>query len=70
MGCEGLQYCSNYNSRPTELFRSCSAQADRAARGDVQLWGQGTIRLPLMDDIPVKGKYLFLGTILCSVQAM
>ncbi|XP_039290122.1 reversion-inducing cysteine-rich protein with Kazal motifs isoform X1 [Nilaparvata lugens] len=47
LGCEGLSYCTNFNNRPTELFRSCSSQADEAARYDVALWQQkGFLSLP------------------------
>ncbi|XP_058833021.1 reversion-inducing cysteine-rich protein with Kazal motifs isoform X1 [Topomyia yanbarensis] len=38
LGCDGLSYCSNFNNRPTELFRSCRAQSDNAARNDVEQW--------------------------------
>lgn len=38
LGCDGLSFCTNFNNRPTELFRSCSAQADEAARNDVLQW--------------------------------
>ncbi|KAK6628054.1 hypothetical protein RUM44_010536 [Polyplax serrata] len=47
LGCDGLSYCSNFNNRPTELFRSCSPQADEAARYDMALWQQqGYLTLP------------------------
>lgn len=47
LGCDGLSYCTNFNNRPTELFRSCSSQADDAARYDVALWQQqGFLSLP------------------------
>lgn len=46
LGCEGLNYCTVFNNRPTELFRSCSPQTDDAAHYDVTLWRrQGTINL-------------------------
>lgn len=38
--CEGLSFCTNFNNRPTELFRSCNIQADNAAQEDVALWKQ------------------------------
>nr|CAI5868539.1 unnamed protein product [Callosobruchus analis] len=38
LGCDGLSFCTNFNNRPTELFRSCTSQADEAARNDVALW--------------------------------
>lgn len=46
LGCDGLNYCTAFNNRPTELFRSCSPQTDEAAHYDVTLWRQrGTITL-------------------------
>ena len=54
LGCDGLSYCTNFNNRPTELFRSCSTQADEAARYDVVLWTQqGYLSLPGFH-IPIK----------------
>ncbi|KAF7265647.1 hypothetical protein GWI33_020949, partial [Rhynchophorus ferrugineus] len=38
LGCDGLSFCTNFNNRPTELFRSCTSQADEAARSEVTLW--------------------------------
>lgn len=38
LGCDGLSFCTNFNNRPTELFRSCNIQADEAARNDVLQW--------------------------------
>ncbi|XP_017768615.1 PREDICTED: reversion-inducing cysteine-rich protein with Kazal motifs [Nicrophorus vespilloides] len=38
LGCDGLSFCTNFNNRPTELFRSCTPEADDAARNDVTLW--------------------------------
>ncbi|XP_063243675.1 reversion-inducing cysteine-rich protein with Kazal motifs isoform X2 [Bacillus rossius redtenbacheri] len=47
LGCDGLSYCTNFNNRPTELFRSCGQAADEAARLDVALWRQeGRLQLP------------------------
>lgn len=47
LGCDGLSYCTNFNNRPTELFRSCNSQADEAARYDIALWQQqGYMGLP------------------------
>lgn len=47
LGCDGLSFCTNFNNRPTELFRSCTSQADEAARSDVALWQtQNTLTLP------------------------
>ncbi|XP_050420992.1 reversion-inducing cysteine-rich protein with Kazal motifs [Adelges cooleyi] len=54
LGCEGLNYCTVFNNRPTELFRSCSSQTDDAAHYDVTLWRQrGTINL-FDHELPVK----------------
>ncbi|XP_014680010.1 PREDICTED: reversion-inducing cysteine-rich protein with Kazal motifs-like, partial [Priapulus caudatus] len=54
LGCSGLSYCTNFNDRPTELYRSCNRRADAAARNDIMLWRNGTInhRMLLMN-IPV-----------------
>ncbi|XP_055691671.1 reversion-inducing cysteine-rich protein with Kazal motifs [Lutzomyia longipalpis] len=47
LGCDALSFCSNFNGRPTELFRSCTARADLAAHSDVSLWQEkGFIPLP------------------------
>uniref|UniRef100_A0A8D8FVC5 Reversion-inducing cysteine-rich protein with Kazal motifs n=2 Tax=Culex pipiens TaxID=7175 RepID=A0A8D8FVC5_CULPI len=47
LGCDGLSYCSNFNNRPTELFRSCRSQSDNAARSDVEQWReQQLVNLP------------------------
>lgn len=47
LGCDGLSFCTNFNNRPTELFRSCTPQADEAARNDVTLWqNQNDLSLP------------------------
>ncbi|XP_021916359.1 reversion-inducing cysteine-rich protein with Kazal motifs isoform X1 [Zootermopsis nevadensis] len=54
LGCEGLSYCTNFNNRPTDLFRSCTLQADDAARYDVALWQQqGYLGLPGLQ-LPVR----------------
>lgn len=45
-GCSGLAFCTNFNHRPTQLFRSCTARADAAAREDLHLW-QESQRLSL-----------------------
>lgn len=46
MGCDGLNFCTNFNNRPTELFRSCNFEADLAARSDLLMWLQhGYVRL-------------------------
>ena len=56
LGCSGLSYCTNFNNRPTEHFRSCTIEADQAASNDILLWQKGTIQLPNLN-IPVKGMY-------------
>lgn len=39
-------------SRPTELFRSCTAQSDQGAMSDMRLWEKGSIKMPFIS-IPV-----------------
>ncbi|CAH0563480.1 unnamed protein product [Brassicogethes aeneus] len=47
LGCDGLSFCTNFNNRPTELFRSCRSEADEAARSDVTLWlNENNLTLP------------------------
>ncbi|EDV97140.1 reversion-inducing cysteine-rich protein with Kazal motifs [Drosophila grimshawi] len=46
LGCNGLSFCSNFNNRPTQLFRSCSPAHDAAAREDLLMLQQrGYIRV-------------------------
>nr|XP_056713840.1 reversion-inducing cysteine-rich protein with Kazal motifs [Euleptes europaea] len=52
LGCRNLTYCTNFNNRPTELFRSCSAQSDQGAMNDMKLWEKGSIKMPFIN-IPV-----------------
>ncbi|KAL4000591.1 tripartite motif-containing protein 16 [Sarotherodon galilaeus] len=52
LGCKDLTYCTNFNNRPTELFRSCNIQSDQGAMNDIKLWSNGTIKMPFMN-IPV-----------------
>ncbi|KAJ8277514.1 hypothetical protein GJAV_G00076000 [Gymnothorax javanicus] len=52
LGCKDLTYCTNFNNRPTELFRSCNTQSDQGAMSDIKLWANGTIKMPYMN-IPV-----------------
>ncbi|XP_029445745.1 reversion-inducing cysteine-rich protein with Kazal motifs isoform X1 [Rhinatrema bivittatum] len=52
LGCKNLTYCTNFNNRPTELFRSCNAQSDQGAMNDMKLWEKGSIKMPFMN-IPV-----------------
>ncbi|XP_017138148.1 reversion-inducing cysteine-rich protein with Kazal motifs [Drosophila miranda] len=45
-GCDGLSFCSNFNNRPTELFRSCTPAHDAAAREDfLMLQQRGFVRV-------------------------
>ncbi|XP_072567135.1 reversion-inducing cysteine-rich protein with Kazal motifs-like [Paramormyrops kingsleyae] len=53
LGCKDLSYCTNFNNRPTELFRSCNTQADQGAMNDIKLWEKGSIQMPHMS-IPVR----------------
>ncbi|XP_060522280.1 reversion-inducing cysteine-rich protein with Kazal motifs isoform X2 [Cylas formicarius] len=54
LGCDGLSFCTNFNNRPTELFRSCTSQADEAARNDVTMWqNHNNITLPILT-LPLK----------------
>lgn len=47
LGCDGLSFCTNFNNRPMELFRSCNSQSDDAARNDFTLWqNQKELSLP------------------------
>lgn len=43
VGCDGLSFCSNFNNRPTELFRSCNPISDLAARNELETWKQQNI---------------------------
>ncbi|XP_068092712.1 reversion-inducing cysteine-rich protein with Kazal motifs [Hyperolius riggenbachi] len=52
LGCRNLTYCTNFNNRPTEFFRSCNAQSDQGAMNDMKLWEKGSIKMPFMN-IPV-----------------
>uniref|UniRef100_A0A8C2EBL1 Reversion-inducing cysteine-rich protein with Kazal motifs n=1 Tax=Cyprinus carpio TaxID=7962 RepID=A0A8C2EBL1_CYPCA len=52
LGCKDLSYCTNFNNRPTELFRSCNVQSDQGAMNDFRLWSNGSIKMPFMN-IPV-----------------
>ncbi|XP_046867726.1 reversion-inducing cysteine-rich protein with Kazal motifs [Drosophila willistoni] len=62
LGCDGLSFCTNFNNRPTELFRSCSASYDAAAREDLQLLQQRGY-------VKVLGQELFIkNTTLCAPE--
>ncbi|XP_055873337.1 reversion-inducing cysteine-rich protein with Kazal motifs-like isoform X2 [Biomphalaria glabrata] len=53
LGCNNLSFCTNFNRRPTELFRSCTAEADEDAQKTYNTWKKGVIQLSQMT-IPVK----------------
>lgn len=54
VGCDGLSFCSNFNNRPTELFRSCNTRADHAAMNEVAIWKeQNMLSLPGFE-FPIK----------------
>ncbi|CAG0907046.1 unnamed protein product, partial [Darwinula stevensoni] len=38
LGCNGLSFCTNFNNRGLELFRSCKADSDLAARLQWDAW--------------------------------
>ncbi|XP_031570773.1 reversion-inducing cysteine-rich protein with Kazal motifs-like isoform X2 [Actinia tenebrosa] len=48
LGCTGLNFCTNFNNRHTELFRSCDAKADSYAKSHMQHWSKGIINVPGM----------------------
>ncbi|XP_074032082.1 reversion-inducing-cysteine-rich protein with kazal motifs [Leptinotarsa decemlineata] len=55
LGCDGLSFCTNFNNRPTELFRSCTSQADEEARNNVAKWqNQNNITLTPGLTLPLK----------------
>ncbi|XP_014207675.1 reversion-inducing cysteine-rich protein with Kazal motifs-like [Copidosoma floridanum] len=43
IGCAGLSFCSNFNDRPTTLFRTCTAAADDSAKWELDHWLRGGI---------------------------
>ncbi|CAD6232572.1 GSCOCG00006956001-RA-CDS [Cotesia congregata] len=43
IGCTGLSYCTKFNNRPVNLFRSCSKSADDAARWEADHWARGGV---------------------------
>lgn len=54
VGCDGLSFCSHFNNRPTELFRSCNTRADHAAMNEVAIWkDQNVLSLPGFE-FPIK----------------
>ncbi|KAK2562035.1 Reversion-inducing cysteine-rich protein with Kazal motifs [Acropora cervicornis] len=46
LGCSGLSYCTNFNNRHTELFRSCNIDADYEAKSQMEEWTKGSVYLP------------------------
>ncbi|XP_073979383.1 reversion-inducing-cysteine-rich protein with kazal motifs isoform X2 [Rhodnius prolixus] len=73
VGCEGLSYCSNFNNRPTELFRSCDINADKAAKENVVSWMQkGSISVPNIKNLFIKNiaecSPITWQTIACTLQ--
>lgn len=38
LGCEGLTFCTNFNHRSRELFRSCNKFSDIAAKNEFSQW--------------------------------
>lgn len=67
LGCNDLEFCTNFNNRPTSLFRSCSKQSDSAARKEFQNWLLTKRPLSPQLQIPVKGSG-FLFTVCLSTQ--
>ncbi|XP_023238948.1 reversion-inducing cysteine-rich protein with Kazal motifs-like [Centruroides sculpturatus] len=43
LGCEQLTHCTNFNDRPTELFRTCNTHADKTANTVYSIWQRGII---------------------------
>ena len=55
MGCDGLNFCSAFNNRPSELFRRCNAAADLDARQQYETW-KSLGYIPFMENmrLPLK----------------
>lgn len=53
LGCSGLSFCTNFNNRHTELFRSCNSKSDYGAKSHMQEWKKGFIQMPNIV-IPIK----------------
>ncbi|XP_076035160.1 reversion-inducing-cysteine-rich protein with kazal motifs [Oratosquilla oratoria] len=54
LGCHGLSFCSHFNNRPGQLYRACTARADRAAESDFENWtANNNLALPDLT-IPVR----------------
>ncbi|KAF6210986.1 hypothetical protein GE061_014099 [Apolygus lucorum] len=54
-GCKNLNFCSIFNNRPLDLFRSCHPDSDRAAKMDYDLWvTEKKLILPNMTPLYVK----------------
>ena len=45
LGCSGLKFCTNYNNRPTELFRLCTTTSDNMARNMFYAWASTSMIL-------------------------
>ncbi|CAB3987411.1 Reversion-inducing cysteine-rich with Kazal motifs [Paramuricea clavata] len=55
IGCSGLGFCTNFNHRHTELFRSCTLERDNAAKSDYENWlREKRVEIHSMDVVPVK----------------
>lgn len=59
LGCNDMEFCTNFNNRPTSLFRSCSKQSDSVARKEFQNWLLTKRPLSPQLQLPVKGWGLF-----------
>lgn len=54
LGCSGLSFCTNFNNRHTELFRSCKRASDKNAKSYMLEWTKGYIQIPNTDiKIPI-----------------
>lgn len=54
-GCKNMNFCTMFNNRPLDLFRSCSVDSDKAARADYETWvSEKKIVLPNMESLFVK----------------
>ena len=43
LGCSGLSFCTNYNNRPTDLFRHCTAASDYIAKDTFYAWASSSM---------------------------
>lgn len=53
VGCDGLSFCSNFNNRPTELFRNCNPRADNAAMNVFSMWKERNVLNLTGVDFPI-----------------